>query len=728
MKRNLIYYIALLFFVGAFLLFFIHHGQKLENIRSGNGGNAVSEVIHKGLSTGIHKTFDFLNNLKTPFSKLLLQIILIIVTARMFGFVLRKLGQPTVMGEILAGIILGPSVMGLFFPGFFGFMFPKESVDIIGFLSEIGLILFMFIIGMELDLGIMKRRMNSAVIIGSASIVFPFICGILLAFFLYDKYAPHESTFIAFALFMGIALSITALPVLSRIIIERGMTKSYVGIVSLVSAAFNDIAGWCLLATVVAIVQAGSFIHGVIIIGFSLFYLLIMVFVIRPVLKRAGDIYISNENLNKSVMAVIFLLLFISSFITDVIGIHTLFGAFMAGVIMPNKPGFKKIIIEKIEDISVIFLLPLFFVYTGLRTDIALISNWHMVSVACLIIVVAVAAKLGGGVIASRLTGMSWKDSFLIGTLLNTRGLITLIVLNVGYEMGILSGEIFTIMVVMALVTTFMTGPLLKLIDYLNRRISGKSLAFGHAKQHFRILLSFAKPSMGSKLLQIAALFHSDKNSDHITALHITPNSHITLRNSSSFENEVFRAARAKAAELSLQMETKYKVTENFTKYIISTFRKGKFNFLLLGAAQSLFTESRIGGRIKTLMDAAENPVGIFIDHELSQVNKIFTIISCADDLFLMQYVRKMLKKDDLMIIVFYTVQLMEEDVAGKFPEIFNNSKNPVILKGYDSYMEIPYPDADLTVLSLNAWKKLNQEVEGDAEVTISSSILIIKK
>jgi len=681
------------------------------------------------VSPGLQKSvfnFDFLSNLKTPFSRLLLQIILIIFAARVFGFILRKLGHPTVMGEILAGIVLGPSLAGYFFPGFYRFMFPEDSVEIIRMLSQIGLILFMFIIGMELDFSTIKRRANSAIIISSTSIIFPFVSGVIMAFFLYSGFAPLHTSFYAFSLFLGIAMSITAFPVLSRIILEKGMTKSYIGIMALACAAFDDITGWCLLATVIAIAKAGSILSCCVTIGLSLIYILLMFSVIRPILKRAGNIYISKENLNKTVIAIIFLFLFISAYITDIIGIHALFGAFIAGVIMPQNQGFKKIIVDKIEDVSVVLLLPLFFVFTGLRTHIDMINNGYMWLIAIIVIIVAIAGKFGGGVFASRVVGMSWKNSLILGTLMNTRGLMELIVLNVGYEMGILSSGIFTILVIMALVTTFMTGPLLNLIEFIDKKISGKRNKKEVSTHKFRILLSFARPFMGSKLLQIASLFYTHKDTDSITALHITPNSQIGTKSNVSFEEEVFTPIKAKADELNIHFEKKYKITENYTKFIISFFKKGKFNLLLLGAAKSMFSESRIGGRIKTLLDSSENGVGIFIDRDLDKINNVFVTMSSPDDIFLLGYIKMIANHQNIRIQVVCINDSPASFLKDKFESIDPGSLERINLKNYNAFYKVPYHEADLTIISLNAWKHFS--ANKDIESIISSSMLIIKQ
>jgi len=394
----------------------------------------------------------------------LIQLIVIIIASRIFGYLFKLMKQPTVMGEIVAGIVLGPSMLGSMFPEYLNFVFPPNSLGNMRILSQIGLILFMFVIGMELDLSIIKQKARTAITISNASIIFPFLLGIGLAYFLYEDYGLPNTPYYAFALFMGIAMSITAFPVLARITKERGLSGNRLGSIALASAAINDVTGWCLLAFVVAIVQAGSISSSFLVLIETVGYMLAMVFVVRPVLKKLVN-HQQNQIIKQSTTAIIFITLLISALATELIGIHALFGAFMAGLVMPAEWSIRKVIIDKIEDVALILLLPLFFVITGLRTQIEALNTPMLWGICLLITIVAIIGKLGGGALAAKFTGESSYNSLVIGILMNTRGLMELIILNIGYELKILSNEVFTIMVIMALVTTFMTGPLLDLVE-----------------------------------------------------------------------------------------------------------------------------------------------------------------------------------------------------------------------------------------------------------------------
>ncbi|HEU4768730.1 MAG TPA: cation:proton antiporter [Pyrinomonadaceae bacterium] len=410
------------------------------------------------LTNGLHENF------RNPLSILLLQIIVIIVMAGLFSRLFRKLGQPPVMGEMLAGIVMGPSVLGFFFPGVMSFIFPPASLETLRLLSQIGVVLFMFVVGMELNVRHLRERGSAAVMISHASIVVPFLLGTLLSLFLYSELAPPETSFSAFALFIGVAMSITAFPVLARILEDRGLTNTFLGSIALTCAAVDDVTAWCILALVIALVNATGVTVSVATMLFTLLFALGMLFIVRPQLGRMVKETPSSTLHSRRVIAGMLAFVLVCALITETIGIHALFGAFVAGVVMPSSIDFRVFLKDKLETFSSAALLPLFFAFTGLRTQISLLNDWQSWALCGVIIFVAIAGKLGGSMLMSRWTGMSWSQSFAIGALMNTRGLVELVVLNIGYDLGILSGRIFAMMVLMALVTTFMTGPLLSLV------------------------------------------------------------------------------------------------------------------------------------------------------------------------------------------------------------------------------------------------------------------------
>jgi Kef-type K+ transport system membrane component KefB len=401
---------------------------------------------------------------------LIVQITTVLVVARLFGLVFRKLGQPQVVGEMAAGIFLGPSIFGAIAPAASAYIFPIGSLDYLNALSQVGLLLFMFLIGLEMDARFLRGAKRLAVLTSHTSIVVPFMLGVALAIFFYPSAPPTRSaSFMGYALFMGIAVSVTAFPVLARILQERGMTGTRLGALALACAALNDVTAWVLLAVVVVIVRSGA-------PGASLFWMLggsiafaaAMLFVVRPLARRLIDRFFGHGDVDRTLShdAVALLLVFamVCAWATERLGIHALFGAFLAGAILPAHYPFVQQLIAKLEDLTVVFLLPLFFAFTGLRTEIGLLASPEYLLKAALIIVVAVAGKLVGTALAARASGMSTRESLSLGALMNTRGLMELVVLNIGLDIGVIPPTLFAMMVIMALVTTLMTTPLLSLI------------------------------------------------------------------------------------------------------------------------------------------------------------------------------------------------------------------------------------------------------------------------
>jgi Kef-type K+ transport system membrane component KefB len=405
-----------------------------------------------------------LANARLPLPRLILQLVVIVLVAHAFGFVARRVWQPPVIGEIAAGVLLGPSLLGWMAPEASGFLFPIASMPILQLLSQIGVLLFMFVVGVELEPAYLRGKAHAAIAVSHFSIILPFTLGVALSLALYAQYAPPGVPFHAFGLFCGIAMSITAFPVLARILEERNLTYTSLGTAAITCAAVDDVTAWGILAFVVAITTAGGAVETLLaIVALSVMFVLLMIFVSRPLLQRLLNPDRMGDSLSKEHIAIVLLVLLSSALVTEIIGIHALFGAFVAGVIMPVGGTFRAVLRTRLESISSVFLLPLFFVYTGLRTQIGLLDDVASWAICAAIIVVATTGKLGGTVLAARWTGLPWRDSVALGALMNTRGLMELIALNVGYDLGILTPEIFAMMVLMALVTTAMTGPLVSL-------------------------------------------------------------------------------------------------------------------------------------------------------------------------------------------------------------------------------------------------------------------------
>jgi len=466
MLKNIVFYFVIIgLFVGA-VLFILHLGADLPP------GTAEPVIKSDPPAAAAHPPTTeaqgafrvFLENLRHPLCLLLVQLIVIVAATRIAGSLFCKIGQPSVIGEMVAGILLGPSLLGMVWPDTQGFLFPPSSMPALRLFSQVGVVLYMFLVGIDLDLGRLRQKADAAILVSHASIVVPFFLGTTLCLFIYTKLAPANIPFAPFALFLGIAMSITAFPVLARIIDEQGLLGTFLGSTTIACAAVDDVTAWCLLAVVVAIAGASGLGGAALTVLLTFSFIALMLLVVRPQTARFIDSANRHETESKGLVASVLIFAFASALVTEMIGIHALFGAFLAGAIMPAHARLRAFLRERLETFTTVLLLPLFFAFTGLRTQIGLLADVESWLLCLLIILVAIAGKFGGSTLAARWTGISWKDSMAIGVLMNTRGLMELIVLNIGYDMGILSPRIFAMMVLMALVTTFMAGPLLLLL------------------------------------------------------------------------------------------------------------------------------------------------------------------------------------------------------------------------------------------------------------------------
>jgi Kef-type K+ transport system membrane component KefB len=409
-----------------------------------------------------------------PLAVTLLQIIIIVVSGRALGVLLKRIGQPAVIGEIAAGILLGPSFFGHFAPDAFAYVFPTSSLPALQTLSQVGLVLFMFLVGLEFAPELLRERKHTVVVISHVSIIVPFLLGTALAVYLYPRLSDPSVTFRSFTLFLGTAMSITAFPVLARILTDRDLMKTKMGSTAIGCAAVDDVTAWCVLALVVLLVRAGSLATlGVKLALFAL-YVCAMIFVVRPALRGSRVLGSSGPRVPPSrgpedprtrgpvTLTAALILALASAWITEQLGMHALFGAFLAGAIMPR----DEKLTAHVHGISML-LLPLFFAVTGLRTNVGGLATPALWLCCALVLAVAIIGKLGGAMLSALAVGFNWRDAASIGVLMNTRGLMEMVVLNIGRDIGVISPSLFTMCVLMALVTTAMTSPLL---DLLQRR------------------------------------------------------------------------------------------------------------------------------------------------------------------------------------------------------------------------------------------------------------------
>ena len=390
----------------------------------------------------------------------LLALVVVLVVARILGAMFRRLNQPQVMGEVVAGILLGPSFLGWLAPGVASQVLPGNTAPYLAVIAQVGVVLYMFLVGLDLDTDLLQKRTQAAIAISHASIVAPFLLGAAFALWLYPRYSTGAFSFTTFALFIGVAMSITAFPVLARILTDRGMQKTRLGVLALACAAIDDVTAWCLLAFAISVAhaQSGSLLFILVTtIGFIFFVLLI---------AKRGALWLVRwqtrmGRTTQDMFAIVCAALLLSALVTERIGIHALFGAFLLGTVIPHNSVLARDIRARCEDLVVVLLLPVFFAFTGMRTQLGLVHGTRDWMACVLIVGVASLGKFGGSFLAARWTGSDWREAASLGVLMNTRGLMELIVLNVGLDLGVLSPVLFTMFVIMAVVTTLVTTPIL---------------------------------------------------------------------------------------------------------------------------------------------------------------------------------------------------------------------------------------------------------------------------
>jgi len=702
--RHSLFYLIVLTLMGGLMYLVVKEGQFL--LAPNSDGGIITSLSHKK-PTSYH-----------PIETLLLQLALILIVARTLGWLSTRIGQPSVIGEIIAGILLGPSLLGIWFPEFSNFVFPKESLPPLQYISQIGLILFMFIIGMELDLGVLQKKAGDAIVISHASIVIPYALGMVLAFFIFEQYAAPQADFLSFALFMGIAMSITAFPVLAKILHERGMTRTRLGVIALACAAADDVTAWCILAAVIAIAQAGNALDALPTFLFAILYGIVMLKVLMPFLQKFGKVYVSRENMNKNVVALMFLLLLTSAWITELIGIHALFGAFLAGVIMPQNAEFKKVLTEKIEDLSMVVLLPVFFVITGLRTRLGLLSepsDWIMTG---WIIAIAVAGKLGGSMLAARVTRHSWHDSVAIGVLMNTRGLMELVVLNIGYDLGILTPQLFAMMVIMALVTTIMTGPALTLTQKLLPNTQDQP-TFIQALYR-RVLLSFAQPKTGASLLRVVDRLYP---SPEVTSLHLTPHTELHPWDVEEFEKEGFKFIKQEARKRNILLKTLYRAASDVRQGILQEANSGAYDILLLGSARSVFSDNEVGGKVRQILDNCQCEVGVWVEKRFRTADQVLLWMNPKDQEILISHAQLLLGRPEATVTIILPTE-NGTDIS-QFKTLQDSFPNQIILLPQPPMNAAFLKKYDLLLIGLQGWLQVIEQ--GNNWLEYSPSTLILR-
>lgn len=395
----------------------------------------------------------------------LLQWIIIIAAAWVFGRLGKKIGQPFAVGEILAGILLGPSALGLIWPMSWPVLFPAETQQSLQLLGKLGLILLLFQVGMEFDYSHLRARSKTVAAVSLLGILAPFACGLAIGPWLHREFAPETPRF-GFQLFLCIALSISALPIMGRILLELKLERTAIGAMSIGAAAIDDVTGWILLAVASALVTSGFKAGALVaqVAGVLAFFLLLQK-VIGPALRklwRRSLAHGHSSHMPPSFLALLLIVLFACCLVANKLGVFAIFGAFLLGVALHQEVSLVKAWREKFSDFVLVAMVPIFFTNTGLNTNIGAMQTPVAWLGCALVLAVAVVGKLGGCYLGARLTNQPWREAACIATLMNTRALMALVAINIGLDLKLLNRELFTMLVLMALLTTAMTGPLLR--------------------------------------------------------------------------------------------------------------------------------------------------------------------------------------------------------------------------------------------------------------------------
>jgi Kef-type K+ transport system membrane component KefB/nucleotide-binding universal stress UspA family protein len=612
----------------------------------------------------------------------LVEVVIVIGLSRLVGLAFRWINQPLVIGEIVAGIMLGPSLFGLVAPGLAATLFPPETIPFLNVLSQVGLIFFMFLIGLELNPKYLSGNLEVAILTSHVSILVPFSLGTLLAVLLYPLVSNASVSFTAFALFLSAAMSITAFPVLARIITENNLQGTRLGTLALTCAAVDDVTAWCLLAVAIAVAHTGSIVKAIPTIIYSLIYIGLMVTVGRTFLQRLAKYYRRTRRLSQFVLALIYVGVVASALITELIGIHLIFGAFLLGAAMPKNAGLVREIAVKTEDFVLIVLLPVFFAYSGLQTQIGLLNSPGLWALCFAVLAVAITGKYVGTYVAARVSGIDNRQASALGWLMNTRGLTELIVLNIGLSLGVISPLLFTMLVIMALVTTFMTSPLLELtypkklikLDMVEQEPEETGIDTStdedQSNRPYRILVPVANPSSQKGLMQLAVAIAVNYQQPAV----IHPLSLIELEEDYAFEStpqeadRLIAERRQQLEELISRLEPSeagsyvhpiVRISNNVARETAQISLLKQANLILMGWHRPAFSQNRLGGRVGQILTTAPVDVAVFIDRGEERLESLLVPYSANihDDLALILALRLLVNRQTCRLVILHVVE-----------------------------------------------------------------------
>lgn len=567
-------------------------------------------------------------SISSPLALLLVQIAVILAVSRIMGVLFAKLRQPQVIGEIIAGLMLGPSLFGAVWPDAYAALFTNASaLNTLNMLAQIGVLLFLFLVGLEFDPKIIRQRGKTAAAISLSGIFVPFALGFAVTYPLKHLFdSTHQENLLPTALFMGAAMSVTAFPVLARIVTERNLQRTDEGGLAIAAAAIDDVLAWTMLAVVVAFVPHGTDAahsqHPAAVLGWALVYVAVMWLVVRPFLNRISRVVMREDEVSPATLAILLTVMLLSAFATETIGVHALFGAFVAGLVMPKTGKFVEQVTLRIETFVIVFMLPMFFAFAGLKVDLRKLFHADMIAYTALLTGIACLGKLGGASIAAKLTGLSNRKSFTLGVLMNTRGLMELIILTVGLQLKVINEIVYGMMVIMALVTTGMAAPLMQL---LLPRVPKKA-----EDKVFSLLIPIAKPESGGPLMQMAG-YLSDVDKDHrkLFALHLARPTDSQMF--ASFTNDVLEpklleemAPLLEEAEAQkLPVEPMAHFSRDVPSDIARVVHQQSIDLVLMGYHTPVWGRSLLGGVVHRVLAAADSDVAVFVDRNFDKPTRI---------------------------------------------------------------------------------------------------------
>ncbi len=573
--------------------------------------------------------------LSDPTLRIFAQIMAIVLVSRLLSPWARRLGQPSVIAEIVAGIVLGPSLLGWLWPDASHLLFPAGSLETLQLFGQVGLVLFMFLVGLQLDPKVSTERMTASVVVAIGSVVVPFGLGLGSAWWLYPRLADPTVPFGSFATFVGLAMSITAFPVLARILSERRLLGSPVGDTAMAAAAMSRVLAWCALAFLVPLVTSGA-TSGLVTTVLSAAYVLLLLGVVRPLLARVAESVPTAEGPTQEIVAGVLLLVMASAWVTELVGIDALFGGFLLGVAMPKGSELARSLAGKIEDVVLLLLLPLAFAYSGLRTELTLLDAPTDWAICAALVGVATFGKLAGAGLAARITGSTWREAGAIAVLMNARGLMGLVVLNIGLDADVISRELFTMLTVVALVTTVLTTPLLAWVHREPRPaeavLGGEPAPRGSTG--FRMLVCVASGRSGPGLASLAAALNGPRSTDSVDALHLlAPTERVSValgaeRPATPEAEAGLQPLLDRARSLSLEVRPTSFVSASPASDICRVARVKRADLLLLGWHRPIVSQTLLGGVVYEVMKEASATVAVLVDRGFGEIRSVLVPFS----------------------------------------------------------------------------------------------------